>query len=197
MHGGIVVKHLNLSELEAGLPDILDSPKDSGVLALIVQRPAVGERRVVESATLSVEDGLDGDNWKARGSRMTADGSAHPEMQLNVMNARAAALVAQEPARWALAGDQLYFDLDLSVDNLPPGTRLQAGEAVIEVTAVPHTGCRKFVDRFGRDAMKFVNSEQGRRLNLRGINAKVIEGGRIQKGDAVVVKERGRTQSRA
>jgi hypothetical protein len=185
------VKHLRTEELEAGLAQIRASPRDAGTLALIVQRPAIDERRIVEAARLSVDDGLIGDNWKTRGSRMTADGGAHPEMQLNVMNARVAALVAQERSRWALAGDQLYVDLDLSAENLPPGTRLQLGEAVIEVTAMPHTGCRKFVQRFGRDAMAFVNSQVGRQLNLRGINARVVTGGEIRVHDIVTVQSRG------
>jgi MOSC domain-containing protein YiiM len=101
------------------------------------------------------------------------------------MNARVIALIAQDEDRWPLAGDQLFVDLDLSKTNLPAGTRLALGSAVIEVTAEPHTGCRKFVDRFGLDAMQFVNSEAGRRLQLRGINAKVVQGGTIRVGDLV------------
>jgi MOSC domain-containing protein YiiM len=119
---------------------------------------------------------------------MTADGTAHPEMQLNIMNARVAALVAQDQSRWALAGDQLYVDLNLSGENLPPGTRLEMGTAVVEVTAIPHRGCGKFVERFGVDAMRFVNSKEGRRQNLRGINAKVINGGTVRVNDEVVVR---------
>jgi hypothetical protein len=185
------VRHLSRTELETGLPEIIASPKDVGVLALIVQRPAVGERCVVDSGVLSVEDGLVGDNWKARGSGMTRSRKSHPEMQLNVMNARAAALVAHDSDRWALAGDQLYVDLDLSLENLPAESRLRVGNAVIEVTAIPHRGCRKFVQRFGRDAMEFVNSDLGCRLNLRGINAKVIEGGEITVNDRISVEKRG------
>jgi hypothetical protein len=182
------IKHLSTPELEAGLAAILDSPSDVGFLRLIVQRPAVGERHLADSGILSVNDGLVGDNWKARGSRMTADGTAHPEMQLNIMNARVAALVAQDQSRWALAGDQLYVDLNLSGENLPPGTRLEIGTAVVEVTAIPHRGCGKFVERFGVDAMRFVNSKEGRHLNLRGINAKVINGGTVRVNDEVVVR---------
>ncbi len=134
---------------------------------------------------LDLEQGLVGDTWKARGSRGTADGSSHPDMQLNLMNARSAALVAQDRERWPLAGDQLFVDLDLSAENLPPGTRLRIGTAVIEVTPIPHTGCSKFVSRFGLEAMKFVNSPVGRELNLRGICAKVVEPGSISAGDRV------------
>jgi MOSC domain-containing protein YiiM len=140
---------------------------------------------VLAEATLDVDEGLIGDNWRARGYRKHTDGSPHPDMQINMMNARAAALIAGTEERWALAGDQLYVDLDLSGANLPPGTRLSIGSAVLEVTAEPHTGCKKFVSRFGLDAMRFVNSPVGRELNLRGINAKVVRSGTIRVGDAV------------
>ena len=179
------VTHLTMSELEAGLDRIRQSPADGGVLELIVCRPSVGERNVLGEGHLDLIEGLAGDNWRARGSRQTADGSAHPEMQLNVMNARAAALVAQRKDRWALAGDQLYLDFDLSEANVPPGTRLAIGAAEIEVTAQPHTGCRKFVERFGLDAMKLVNSPVGKALHLRGINTKVVRPGAIRVGDVV------------
>ena len=109
--------------------------------------------------------------------------SPHPGMQITIMNARVIALVAQDPARWALAGDQFYVDLDLSAANLPPGTRLAIGSAILEVTPEPHTGCGKFVERFGRDAMTFVNSPIGRQLSLRGINARVVQGGMVRRGD--------------
>ena len=177
------VRHLTMSELEAGLEHIRQAPKDEGLLELIVRRPQVDARETLTSAELDLEHGLVGDSWRARGSSRTADGAAHPDMQLNIMNARAAALVAQDKARWPLAGDQLYLDMDLSDENLPPGTRLALGKAVLEVTAQPHTGCKKFVARFGLDAMKFVNSEVGTALHLRGINAKVVQPGTIQVGD--------------
>ena len=179
------IKHLTMNELEAGLDDIRRSPKDAGSLAMIVRRPKTGVREVLETGELDVAEGLVGDNWKARGSSMTADGSAHPDMQLNVMNARAITLIAQDKSRWQWAGDQLFVDLDLSEENLPAGTRLSMGSAVIEVTDQPHNGCKKFVERFGLDAMKFVNSEVGKALHLRGINAKVVKSGTIRAGEVV------------
>jgi hypothetical protein len=177
------MSHRTMTELEAGLDHILQSPKDQGRLQLIVRRPAAGEREMLQQGELDLAAGLMGDNWKTRGSRRTADGAAHPEMQLNIMNVRVIELLAGDRERWSLAGDQLYIDLDLSGENLPPGTRLELGSAVIEVTPQPHTGCRKFVDRFGLDAMKFVNSTRGREMNLRGINAKVVQPGTIRTGD--------------
>lgn len=178
-------RHLTAAELEAGLGGILLAPKDRGPLELIVRRPYVGGREVLDEGELSLTEGLVGDNWKDRGSSRTADGSPHPDMQLNVMSARVLALVAQGRERWRLAGDQLVVDLDLSHENLPAGTRLAVGSAVIEVTGQPHTGCKKFVERFGLDAMKFVNTPEGRRLRLRGLNAKVVRPGVIRAGDAV------------
>lgn len=177
------MRHLTTSELEAGLEEIRNAPKDAGLLALIVRRPQIDEREVLKEATLDLVDGLVGDSWKTRGSRRTDDGSAHPDMQLNIMNARVIGLIAQEKENWSLAGDQLYLDLDLSAENLPIGSRLAIGSAVIEVTPLPHTGCLKFVSRFGLEAMKFVNSELGRELRLRGLNAKVIQSGTVRVGD--------------
>jgi hypothetical protein len=174
-----------MSELEAGLEHIRQSPRDHGLLQMIVRRPAVDEREVLDVGELDVLHGLAGDTWNVRGSSKSADGGPHPEMQINIMNARAISLVAQHQDRWQLAGDQLYIEMDLSLDNLPAGTRLSLGSAVIEVTAPPHTGCQKFVSRFGLDAMKFVNSAVGRQLNLRGINAKVVQSGLIRVGDVI------------
>jgi len=179
------VRHLTTEELKAGMERVRLSPKDEGVLELIVRRPRVDEREVLEEGRLSLVEGLVGDSWKERGSSRTPDGSPHPDMQLNVMNARVLALVAQDRERWRLAGDQLIIDLDLSDENLPAGTRLSLGSAVIEVTDQPHTGCHKFVARFGLDAMRFVNSPAGKRLRLRGLNARVVQPGVIRAGDVV------------
>ena len=152
---------------------------------MIVRRPDVGEREVLDAGELDIAEGLVGDNWRRRGSGQTDDGTAHPDMQLNLMNSRVIALVAQSGDRWALAGDQFFVDLDLAMENLPAGTRLEMGSAVIEVSAVPHLGCRKFVARFGLEAMKFVNSRRGKKLCLRGINAKVVKAGRVDTGDRI------------
>ena len=180
------MKHITTEDLEKGLEAIRQSPKDAGVLNLIVRRPQEDVREILPAGELDLTEGLIGDNWKTRGSSRTADGSSHPDMQLNIMNSRVAALVAQNDERWQLAGDQLYLDLDLSEENLPPGTRLAIGSAIIEVTAQPHTGCRKFVERFGADAMKFIASNVGKQLRLRGINAKVVRAGVIKANDTVI-----------
>ena len=178
-------KHLTYNELEAGLDEIRRSPKDEGILELIVRRPKVGQREVLDNGELDLAFGLIGDNWKTRGSSRTTDGFGHPEMQLNIMNSRAIALVAKSRERWKLAGDQLYIDFDLSEENLPPKSKLYIGSAIVEVTEIPHTGCKKFVSRFGLDAMRFVNSDIGKKLHLRGINAKVIQSGAIRVGDLI------------
>jgi MOSC domain-containing protein YiiM len=172
-----VVRHLTREELEAGLESIQRSPKNDGVVELIVSRPQPSAREVLDQGRLDPAEGLVGDGWRMRVE------SPNPETQLNVMNARVIALITQDKERWPLAGDQLFVDLDLSDDNLPPGTQLEIGGAIIQVSAEPHLGCRKFVDRFGVDAAKFVNSPLGRQLHLRGINARVVRAGDVRVGD--------------
>jgi MOSC domain-containing protein YiiM len=170
---------LTRAELDAGLDTIRNSPQDDGAVELIVSRPQPGARDVLEYAHLDPAAGMVSDSWGMR----VAD--PNPATQLTIMNARVIALVAQDRDRWPLAGDQLYVDLDLADENLPPGTRLEIGDAVIEVSAEPHLGCGKFIARFGVDAMKFVNSPLGRQLHLRGINARVVRAGAVRVGDRV------------
>jgi MOSC domain-containing protein YiiM len=177
------VVHVSAAKLEAGLPGIQLAPASEGIVELIVRRPAEGEREVLEEASLDLDEGLVGDRWWAR-ARTTGE-PVDPSTQLTLMNARVIALIAPDRERWPLAGDQLYVDLDLRPENLPPGTRLALGSAVIEVTDVPHTGCAKFSGRYGSDAIRFVNSRAGRDLRLRGMNAKVVEPGRVRTGDTI------------
>jgi MOSC domain-containing protein YiiM len=171
------------ADLEAGLEHLRATPRDEGVVELIVRRPAEGEREVVEEAELDLAEGLVGDSWQARGR--SGGRPSNTNAQVTVMNARATALVAGDRERWPLAGEQLYVDFDLSGDHIPPGTRLELGSAVLEVTADPHTGCKKFNERFGLEALKFVNSPEGRELNLRGINTRVVQPGTVRVGDAM------------
>jgi hypothetical protein len=179
------MEHLDTVALEAGLSEVRGAPTGDGRVELIVRRPTVEAREVLGEATLDTEHGLVGDNWLPRGSRRRPDGTANPEAQLTLMNARAAALIAGPPERWPLAGDQLYVDFDLSGAHIPPGTRLAIGTATVEVSEEPHTGCAKFRARFGEDALRFVNSPVGRELNLRGVNTRVIQGGAVRVGDAI------------
>jgi MOSC domain-containing protein YiiM len=180
-----MAKHLSLDELKNGLPGILQSPKERGVLRAIVIRPETGARVALQQCELSPEGGVHGDNW-AKGCWMSLpDGRPHPDVQVTIMNARTIALIAQAKERWPLAGDNLVADLDLSGDNLPAGTRLAVGSALLEITAVPHNGCHKFAARFGLDATRFVNSRDGKRLHLRGIYARIVERGVVAVGDPI------------
>jgi len=180
-----MLQHAELIRLEESLDHIRASPANVGTLELITRRPAVDEREVLIEARLDPDNGLEGDTWRARGSSRTPDGGPNPDAQLTMMNARAADAIAGDPEGWPLAGDQLYLDLDLSRANLPPGSRVQIGTAVIEFSEPPHTGCAKFSGRFGVDALKFVNSPIGRELRLRGANCRVVVAGTIRQGDTI------------
>lgn len=177
--------YLATSELEAGVDEVRRAPTGLGRLEMIVRRPAVDERQVLRRGVLDLEQGLVGDNWRSRGSKSTPDRLASPDKQITVMNARAVALVAGEREHWALAGDQLYVDLDLSVASLPAGSRLHIGRAVLEVSEAPHRGCAKFAARFGQDAVRFFNSQEGTALRLRGLNARILVPGTIRVGTVV------------
>ena len=172
------MEHCTEAELVAALEEIRRSPTAQGSVDLIVRRPAENEREVLDEGMLDLDEGLLGDMWHRRGT-------PNPDAQLTLMNARAAEVIAGGRERRQLAGDQLYVDLDLSIENLPAGTRLSVGDAVVEVAAVPHTGCAKFSARFGTDALRFVNKSPGRELRLRGVNARVVTAGAVRVGDTI------------
>lgn len=180
-----VAEHLDLERLEAGLDEIRRSPADGGALLIIVRRPGIDEREVVEEASLDIAVGVVGDSWQDRPSSSSADGGPHPLAQVTIINSRMLDLVARSRERWPLAGDQLVIDLDMSAENLPPGTRLSIGSAVIEVTEKPHTGCLKFASRFGHDALRFVSTAEAMAMRLRGVNTRVVQSGTVRIGDTV------------
>ena len=163
----------------------MDAPKDRGRLEAIVIRPAHNERKPVNSAELSADNGVKGDHWAKGCWKSLPDGDPHPDVQICIMSARVIRLLAGDKANWPPAGDQLFIDLDLSKANLVPGQRLSLGNTVLEITDVPHLGCQKFIERYGRDATQFVNSKVGKENRFRGVYAKVIEAGTISVGDVV------------
>lgn len=177
--------HVSAEALDAGLPHVRAAPRDVGTLQLIVRRPEVDRREILAEGRLDLAEGLAGDSWNRRSSKRTEDGSPHPDMQLNIISSRVAALLADTPERRALAGDQLHVDLDLSEANLPPWTQLRIGQAVVQITDQPHTGCVKFRDRFGKAALAWVSRPEGMAQRLRGVNAKVVTPGVIRQGDRV------------
>jgi MOSC domain-containing protein YiiM len=180
------MRHRTEDELAAGMDAVRAAPRDAGTVEMVVRRPAVDEREVVAEGHLAREDGLVGDDWKQRGSRSMPDGSANPDRQVTVMSARLVDLLAGgDRSAWPLAGDQLYVDLDLSESNLPAGTRLAVGTALVEVTEPPHTGCAKFSARFGSAALRLLNTPEGRAMRLRGMHVRVLEPGVVRPGDAI------------
>ena len=178
-------RYRSTSELEAALSHIRDSPDGKGTIHLIVRRPAEDAREVLDEAHINQTEGIAGDSWNQRGSRLSEDGGPHPNKQITIMNARAAEAIIGPVERWPLAGDQIYADLNIGHEALPPGTTLAVGDAVVEVAVEPHQGCAKFAARFGRDALRFVNGEAGRELRLRGVNCRVIKPGAVRVGDSV------------
>jgi hypothetical protein len=180
-----VEPYRTLTEIQNALGVLGASPRDSGAVLMIVRRPVAGAREVLQSAELSLIEGLVGDNWLVRGSRHTEDGKAHPSAQITLMNSRVIQAIAQDSAFWPLAGDQFFVDLDLSADNLLPGTRITLGGAVLQVSDYPRNGCGKFTERFGSDATKFINSPEGRAARRRGVNTFIVQPGVVRVGDVV------------
>jgi hypothetical protein len=175
-----------MRDFAADLEVVRDSPRAWGTVHALVLRPARDRRVVVEEAVLGEIEGVVGDNWRTRGSSSTPDGAANPESQLMLMSTRVLAAIEPDRDRWALAGDQLLVDFDLSIAYLPPGTRIIVGEAELEISVKPHTGCAKFSARFGSDALRWINSPDGRDARLRGVGARVIRGGTVRVGDAIL-----------
>jgi MOSC domain-containing protein YiiM len=175
--------HRTTDELESRVDEILAAPKDAGPIEMIVRRPAQNQREVVERADLSTELGLVGDSWI---DRVDHNGDPYFPAQLTLMNSRVADAVAINRERWPLAGDQIYVDMDISIENLPPGSRIKVGEAVVEISHAPHTGCDKFAGRFGKEALRFANVGVGRENRFRGVNAFVVESGSVQVGDKIL-----------
>ena len=181
------MEHKDLETLQNGFEHIKKSPADNGTVELIAIRPEEDQRKELEEGMFDEIKGLIGDNWASRGHSKTTDGSAHPEMQINIMNSRIISLITTEKNDWKMAGDQLFVDFNLNKDNVPAGTRLSIGDAILEVTSVPHTGCKKFSQRFGVEALKFISTNTGRQWQLRGINARVIKSGAIRIGDQISI----------
>ncbi|NNJ69336.1 MAG: MOSC domain-containing protein [Boseongicola sp.] len=179
------ILHRSLEELRAALSNIALAPKDGGAIALIVVRPDHGVRETPNEVWVSAAKGVEGDHWSKECWRTTDDGAPHPGVQINLMSVRAAEAIAGEPARWPAAGNNFFVDLDMSPENLPPGTRLALGTAEIEISQEPNKGCNLFVERYGRDACVFVNVGKGRDLRTRGLYARVVKDGAVCIGDMV------------
>lgn len=180
-----MIEHRSQTDLEAGLENIKGSPRDNGMLYMIVVRPMKRERAVPWFSHLSPEAGVEGDHWVQGSWKSLPNGTPDPNVQITLMNSRCLDLIATSKDRWPLAGDNLIVDLNLSAENLKPGQKLALGTAILEVSDIPHTGCMKFRERFGVEALKFVSSKVARELRLRGLFARVIKAGEIRVGDRI------------
>jgi MOSC domain-containing protein YiiM len=178
-----MIEHRSLTDLQHGLEDIKNSPSDNGMLYMIVVRPTKRDRNVPWFSKLAPEFGLEGDHWSQGSWKTLPDGSPDPSVQVTIMNSRCLNLIATAKERWPLAGDNLIVDMDISTSNLKAGQKVSIGSAILEVSDVPHTGCMKFRDRFGVEALKFVSTKEARELRLRGMFARVIQAGEIRIGD--------------
>jgi MOSC domain-containing protein len=184
---GDPARHAALEQLEKGLASLEPAPRDHGRVALLVRRVAGGVREQPARLRLTPEAGVPEDAW-GRGE------NPRLEAQISVMEIDVANLIANgQPV--TLFGDNLFLSLDLSVENLPPGSRVRVGTATMEVTPKAHNGCRKFHARFGSDALRFVSKPDLRHRNFRGIYMRVVEGGDVAPGDLVTVIARGPTPS--
>jgi MOSC domain-containing protein YiiM len=180
------VYHLSAVELEQGLPEVLDSPRNEGRLEAIVIRPATSERRRLQFVRLSPEGGVEGDRWVTDSYYRLADGRSDRCCQVSLMNARFLRQIAGSEEAICLAGDNLVVDFDLTDANVKPGSRLAIGpEVVIEITDKEHTGCYKLEGRYGHEAKAFMNNKARKSLHLRGRYAFVVSGGTIEVGDVV------------
>ncbi|WP_164929177.1 MOSC domain-containing protein [Gloeobacter violaceus] len=173
--------HITTEAFEAALAKLLDSPRDAGLLEMIVARLPKEKRRTCSEVYLSPDGGLAGDRWLLGKNGRAPD----PRAQVSLMNARVLRLIAGEEDRMPLVGDNLIVDLDLSEVNIPIGQRLAVGEAILEVTDKPHTGCSKFNARYGKAALQFINAPERKELHLRGIYARVVQAGVVRLGDKV------------
>jgi MOSC domain len=172
-------------ELEAATAAVAAAPRDLGRVHAIIRRPREDEREALTDVRLDPAFGVDGDYWLDEARQMAGDDPIDPATQVTIMNIRVLQAIEPNESRWSLAGDQLYVDFDLSIEHLPAGSRLSIGDAVVEVSAIPHTGCAKFSARFGSDALRWINSPTGRAHRMRGLNARVIQAGTVSVGDAV------------
>ena len=171
------------ADLQASLDHVLESPKDEGTVEFAQIRPAKGKREARESVHLSTEEGAQGDRWILTAPRDRETGEIWREMQVTLMNARMIEAIAGDRDNWPPAGDQFFVDFDLSAENLPAGTHIGIGTAVLEVSAEPHLGCDRFIERYGIDACRFVNSREGKALRLRGVNCRIVRDGEVRSGD--------------
>jgi len=163
------------------LRDIAPSPQQQGTVDLIVCRPKINERRVLEHAELSIEQGLIGDNW-VKAECNTGHYQNYANAQISLMNSQVMMAIQRDPSQWPLAGDNFFVDLDLNRNNVPAGTQLSIGTAIIEITDEPHLPCKKFRQRFGENAFSLLNSEEGRDAILRGVYARVVAAGQVSSG---------------
>ncbi len=168
-----------LADIAAAWRALEPSPRGAGTVELITLRLGGGRHECPARVAVSPELGVHGDRWSEKRGR-------NPGAQVTLMNARVARLLAADAAPLDVSGDNFLVDLDIGEEALPVGARLRIGAAIIEVSALPHAGCKKFRDRLGAAALDWVNAVSNQSLRLRGVNCRVIAAGEVAVGDPVI-----------
>lgn len=171
------------AELDRAWPDIMAAPKDGAAIEMLCLRPAMGERRFVDEIHVTREEGIPGERWLTQPWMRLPGGQPDPAIQVSFLQRRVLDLVWRDREGTPHPGDTFVVDMDLSEANLPAGSLLQVGSAVLEVSTVFNNACAKWKKRYGDDALDWVRAYENKEFRPRGVLAKVHRDGVFRAGD--------------